>query len=421
MIRGAAFATVLLAMRVVGAEPLDELGFGAAATAMANARAATAVGAEAIHVDPAAVALATRPEVLIGYQSTMGRLSINDRDAGAGDSRGTSLGLVIPFELDELRIGAGVGLYLPDSYVARISVAPMTEPQFTRLATVSHRMVIEPVAAIAYRNFAFGAGASLLADARSRKLAFDVGVVGGAAQGTAEVDVSLPPRIAPLLSARWSPARIVDVSATFRGELSLDLALDIDANVNVPQVVTGTAEISLRSVHYFTPMRVAVAAAVEPRDDLLITGELAWERWSTLGSGVPDLRVLLALDTAPPLVSQVAPPAHLRDIFTPRLGVEWRTGAVRLRAGGGYLPSPIPPQTGLTSFADGARVLTTAGAGIRIAPSALWRQPIDIDLALAWQHVVDELVHKDMALYPGGAFSSGGDIVQVGISSTVRL
>ncbi|MGE0867173.1 MAG: OmpP1/FadL family transporter [Kofleriaceae bacterium] len=421
MIRGVIVAALVFAAGVAGAEPLDELGFGAAATAMANARAATAVGAEAIHVDPAAVALATRPEVLLGYQSSLARLSINDRDAKVGDARGTSLGLAIPFDLGDVRLGAGVGLYLPDAYLARISVAPMTEPQFTRLATASQRIVVEPVAAIAYGEFALGAGASLLADARSRKLAFDVGVIGGATQGTAEVDVSLPPRIAPLIAARWSPARTVDLAATFRGELSLDLALDIDANVNVPQVVTGTAEIGLRSVHYFTPMRVAVAAAVEPRDDLLITAELAWERWSTLGTGVPDLRVLLALDIAPPLVSQPPPPADLRDIFTGRLGAEWHTGAMRLRAGAGYLPSPMPPQTGLTSFADGARVLTTAGAGVRIAPTAIWRQPIDIDLAIAWQHVAHQLVHKDMALFPGGAFSAGGDIVQVGISSTVRL
>src|SRR5688572_19396580 len=95
--------TVIAALLAVAgpasAEPLDELGFGAAATATANTRAAIAVGAEAVHVDPAGVALAARPEVLVGYQTSRAQLEINDRDAGVTDARGTSLGLAIPFAI----------------------------------------------------------------------------------------------------------------------------------------------------------------------------------------------------------------------------------------------------------------------------------------------------------------------------------
>jgi long-subunit fatty acid transport protein len=168
-------------------------------------------------------------------------------------------------------------------------------------------------------------------------------------------------------------------------------------------------------------MRATIGAAVHPRDDLVITADLTWERWSSLGSGAPDLSVLIALDITPPLVSSMQPPANFHDIVTPRAGAEWRTGKLRLRAGAGYLPSPVPAQTGITSFADGARVLATAGAGIRIEPGAVLAQPIDLDLGIAWQHVAHELVHKDPMLQPGGAFSSGGDILQASASATVRF
>jgi long-subunit fatty acid transport protein len=207
----------------------------------------------------------------------------------------------------------------------------------------------------------------------------------------------------------------------FRGELSIDLGLDITTAVDVPGVVTGDASVGLDATSSFTPMRGALAAALHPRSDLAITAGLAWEHWSALGSGVPALQVLVDLDITPPLVDGMSPPASFHDTLTPRVGAEWTCGPRALRAGVAYLPSPVPRQTGLTSFADGRRTLATAGIGWRLAPNAILAQPIDLDLALGWQHVFHELVRKDDALAPGGAFSSGGDIVQASASATVRF
>lgn len=415
-------AIVLLCCATAHADPLDEIGFGAAATGMAGSRTALATGAEAAHANPAGLARITRPELLVGWQYSHERLELDGHDAGVLDAHGTSLGLAVPLSIGDVRLATGVALYLPDQFLARIQLTPIAEPHFVRLANAAQRIVVEPVAAVAFGAFAVGAGASLLADARSNDLTFDVGVVGGVRQGQASLDLAFPLRVAPLVGAWWRPARAVELGATFRGELSLDLAIDIDANVAVPSVVTGDVKVMLRSVTYYTPMRAALAAAVHPRDDLAVTGEVAWERWSALGSGVPDLRVIVALDLAPPpAISTTAPPARFEDILTTRLGVEWTTGSLRLRAGGAYLPSPVPPQTGLTSFADGARTLATLGAGVRIAPGAILLQPIDLDFAVGWQHVAHELVRKDPAMVPGGAFSSGGDVLQGNITSTVRF
>ena len=403
------------------ADPLDELGFGAAATGMANARTALAVGVEAIHGDPSGVALGERPELLVGWQYAHDRLAINGRDAHVLDPHGTTLGLAIPFGIGDLRLGAGIAIYLPDQFLARVELAPINEPYYARFETTPHRAVVEPVVSAAVGAWSFGAGVSLLTDARSREIAFDVGVVGGDKQGDARIDIAMPVHAAPLLGVRWRPSRAVDVAASFRGELSLDLDLDIVANINVPNVISGDATIAVRSVSYFTPMRATLAAAVRPRDDLTLTADATWERWSGLGSGIADLRVLLTLDVQPPIVDPMQPAARFHDIVTPRIGAEWRTGARRLRAGAGYLPSPVPAQTGITSFADGARLLATAGAGIVVEPNAILGQPIDLDIAIAWQHIAHDLIRKDVALQPGGAFSSGGDILQASASATVRF
>ncbi len=428
MRRVTAIAVLVFASRVAAADPLDEVGFGAAAAGMANARGGLAAGAEAIHGDPAGLAEADRPQLLIGYQYAHDRLAIDGEDANLVDAHGTSIGLAIPFRVKCSRrqvrctkVAAGVALYLPDQYLARIDLVPINEPHYVRFESAAQRLVVEPVAAIAFEHWSFAVGASLLADARSKELTFDVGVVGGEKQGDARLDIALPVRVAPLLGARWKASEYLDVSAMFRGELSLDLDLDILANVDVPNVVTGDANVRLRSTSFFTPMRASVAAALHPRKDLALTFEALWEHWSALGSGVPDLRVLLALDLDPPVVDAMQPPANFHDTFTPRVGAQWTRKTRTLRAGFAYLPSPVPRQSGITSFADGRRTLAAIGAGIRIEPNAILAQPIDLDIGIGWTHVFHELVHKNEALAPGGAFSSGGDVMQASASATVRF
>ncbi len=407
---------------VAAADPLDETGAGAAGTAMAGARTAVATGAEAAHVNPAGVARVGSPEVLAGWQYGLAHLAIDGRDAGVTNPHGTTFGLAIPLALGDVRVAFGTMLYLPDQYLARLQVTPTGEPQYVRFGAAAQRLVIDNVVAIAWHDLALGAGVSTLADTRSRDLTFDVGVKAREKVGSAHLDVALPTRFAPIVGVMWRPHPRVELGATFRGELSLDLAIDIIANVDVPNVVTGSANIGLHQTTYFTPMRAAIGGAVHLSDELLVTADVAWERWSALGSGVPDLHVLVNLDLAPPVVESPTPRANFRDVVTPRLGAEWHAAdAWRVRAGLAYLPTPVPAQTGVTSFADGNRVMATAGVGLRVPATSVLALPIDLDLAVGWQHLADQLVHKDPALQPGGDFSSGGDVVSGALSATVRF
>ena len=411
---------LLLVAGTAAADPLDELGEGAASTAMATARTAIATGVEAIHTNPAGVARADGPEVLIGYGDAWNHLQLNGHDAGVADARGTTLGLAIPRDLGGVRVAAGIAVYLPDQFLARIQLTPVSEPTFVRFASQQQRIVVEPVVSIAVGDLAIGAGASILADARSRDLTFNVGGSARDHRGTASLDLSLPLRAAPLAGVWWSPAPAWSLAATFRGELSLDLALAIRANVDVPGVVTGDAIVSLRSASYYTPMRGTLAAAYTPTARSTYTAELGFERWRGLGSGVPDLAVAIELDVAPPLVATLQPPARFHDIPTVRLGTEQARGAWRFRGGLAWLPSPVPAQTGLTSFADGDRYVIATGLG-RVFHHSWLAEPLELDVGIQWQHVAHMLVVKDVALQPGGAFASGGDILHGDASLTVRF
>ncbi|HVV88699.1 MAG TPA: outer membrane protein transport protein, partial [Kofleriaceae bacterium] len=308
--------------------------------------------------------------------------------------------------------------------LARVQLLPITEPSFVLLGNDPHRIVVEPVAGVAYGDkHALGVGASLLADARSRQLVFDVGVVGGEKVGAAALDVDLPVRVAPLVGVWLRPSPRVRAGLTWRGELSLDLALDIRANVQVAGVVTGDVLVSLRARNYFTPGRLAGGLAVDVTDRFTLDGDVTWNRWSSYPPP-PDLAVLVALDLTPPLVSTERPPADFHDTVDVRVGGEYRGGgrlAPALRGGVAWRPSPVPEQTGLTSYADGDRLELTAGAGVRLGWRPIFLHPIDVDVALQWQHVAGRLTVKDAGIAPGQAFSSGGDVLHAGVTSTVRF
>jgi long-chain fatty acid transport protein len=412
------------------ADPLDDFGFGGRAAATAGARTATASGPEAAHHNPAGIARGEHAAAMLGWGYGAMRLDINGHDAELLDPRGTALGVAVPIDAGGgWTVAGGLALYLPDQFLARVQLIPATEPHYVLLDNDPHRVVVEPVAAIAYGDrLAIGAGASVLADARSHAIVFDVGVVAGDKVGEAQLDIELPVRLAPLLGVWGRPHPRIALGATFRGELSLDLFLDILANVQVEGVVTGDALVSLRASNYFTPARATAGVAVDLTDALTVAAEVTWAQWSRFAAGVPDLRVLVALDVTPPLVSTDLPVAGFTDTVSGRLGAEWRHAPAgarthwAVRGGWAYLPSPVPAQTGLTSFADGDRLLVTAGGGLTLADWApILTAPIDVDLALQWQHVGHRLTRKDPAVFPGQAFSSGGDILHASISTTVRF
>lgn len=419
-------ATLLVVTAPASAGPLDDFGMGGRTAAMAGAGVATVRGAEAAHHNPAGVAFAEHPSVLLGYGFGAMRLNISGRDAQVLNARGTTLGVALPLKVGQLTLTPGLALYLPDQFIARIQLIPPTEPHFIRLDNDPHRLVVEPVLGVRIgEHLSLGAGVSLLGDARGNGITFNVGVVSEEKVGEAALDASLPPRAAPLLGAMVDTPR-VKAGLVYRGELSLDLALDIIANVDVAGVVTGDALVTIRANNYFTPQRVVGGVAVDVLPDLTLTGELAWENWSAFPSGLADLKVLVALDITPPLVQTDLPPANFEDIVIGRVGAEYKVRRGKTewsgRAGYAFLPSPVPEQVGLTSFADNDRDILTAGVGLRIdALRPYLTRPVELSVALQWHHLRKRLTVKDASSFPGEAFSSSGNIFHLGTSMTMSF
>ena len=419
-------SALLLALAVASpaaADPLATFGAGARAAGMAGAMVAEVSGWAGAVYNPAGVARTADVEAAVGWGYGVTRLQINGSGAGVTSPHGTTLGLDVPVALGPLRVAFGLALYLPDQFLARIATAPAAEPRFLLLADEPDRIVVSPVLAVRLgRWLSVGGGATLLADAAGSGLDFQVGVVGGEKVGSAALDVSLPTRGAPLLGVLVEPRPWLRAGLMYRGALDLRVRLDILAHVNVVDAVTGDALIALRAARLYTPQRVAFGLAADVLPSLTLAAELAWENWSAEGGGVPDLRLLVALSASPSLVQAQFPLDNFRDVWIPRLGLEYRRRAGRHlalagRLGYAFQRSPVPDQVGLTSYADNDRHLVAVGAGLAIEPwgrfAAVLPKPLRLDVALGWQELVPRTTAKDPSVLPGSGFTSGGRIVHL--------
>jgi long-chain fatty acid transport protein len=418
---------LLLAASPALADPLDTFGFGARASSMAGAMTAEASGAAAIPTNPAALVNVARPELTLGWGFGHLGLELDGAPAETLDVHGVDFGLAIPWRMGPIRAAAGVALYLPDQFVARIQLVPATEAHFVLLDNDIHRIVIQPAFAVALGDkLSIGAGASILLDAVGNGIQFDVGVVGGEPVGQGKVDVRLPVKVAPLVGLHATPLPWLRLGASWRAEVDLEMQLGILANVDVAGVVTGDALIDLQALNFFTPERLSFGVAVDPIETLTLTAELSWLRWSAFRGGAPDVNILVSLGIEPPLVQTLFPDDDFHDVWVPRAGFEWRlpTACVGWAVRGGYAfeASPVPGQTGLTSFADNDRHVVALGGGAKfLALAPTLKRPLRVDVALQWHHLRERLTVKDQDLFPGRAFSSGGDIVRLSSTATLEF
>ena len=424
----AALAACVLVPSAAQANALDEFGDGARAEGMAGTQAADARGHAATYHNPANIALTDDKEAAIGYGGAVTQLSLDHRDAHLTPARGITVGLAIPVKLGSWTIALGVSLYLPDQFIARIQLVPATEPHFALLDNNLQHVVVTAALAIKMgRHFAVGAGASVLADAAGNGISFDVGVVGGEKVGRAALDVALPIRAAPVLGLTLLPTRWLRLAAAWRGALDLGLQLDILANVNIAGVITGDTLIALKALNFYTPHRVALGVAADVVKDVTVSAEVDWLGWSQFKGAIPDLRVLVALGISPPLVQALLPEPRFRDVWVPHIGLEARHDlhpkvGFAARVGYAFQRSPVPPQTGLTSFADNDRHIVSVGAGLELRRlTSILPRPLRFDVALQLHELVDRTTVKDGRLFPGAGFSSGGYLLHLSATLEARF
>jgi len=126
------------------------------------------------------------------------------------------------------------------------------------------------------------------------------------------------------------------------------------------------------------------------------------------------VEIAVHLGTTPGLREVTFPSPRFRDTIAPRLGVEirrpsaeaWRWAA---RAGYAVLPSPVPTQTGFTTYADATRHQIAIGGGYHIGKLA--GVDLAIDVAGQLHLLVPRTEDKESAALPYAQFEVGGHIL----------
>ena len=161
----------------------------------------------------------------------------------------------------------------------------------------------------------------------------------------------------------------------------------LDANADIIVALFGAdfafEELLLQSYSWYSPQQIALGASFEPIDDLLIGFDVTWYQWSaSLGpyvsaafqnqldteennaneNAVDDVESPSIADTVnlPPV-----PDVGFRDIFVPRVGIEWLlfNKTIALRSGYRFQATPVPQPDGRTNLLDSNTHFFSFGTG----------------------------------------------------------
>ena len=423
----------LVVPSVAAANPTDLLGFGARMPALGNAAVATGDALSSAFTNPAACAAADGTAFGVGYGWASIRMRRNGRDLGLQDAHGVDVGGCVPIPAPLVRLGVTTGLHLPDQWIARIALEPASRPRFYVWDNRPHRVAFNVALALSIADLvALGAGATFLADGAGNGIDFRVGLRSGQVIAESALDVELPLRAAPVLGLLFTPRDDVRVGLRYSGQISLDLRLDVLAQVNVPGTpIGGDTLISVRGIDLYTPEQAAAGVSVGPWAGWTLSSEVVWSNWSVLDRASSDVALSVNIGISPSIL-QVQPPAlGFGDTFSPRFGVE-RTVAlgsqteIALRGGYRFEPTPIPDQTRLSSLMDADRHVVGIGAGLRIEPTCHGRpHPVvrawTLDASLVWNHLVGRETRKIDPASPGGDFTVDGEVLAAAVMTGVDL
>jgi long-chain fatty acid transport protein len=403
----------LLALAVHAAAPAaasvgDVFGLGSRAAALAGAATALAEGFEATYYNPARIE--GPPRFSLGFLAAGSLLSANGTRQPIEDPMGILVGATTPLPVGGAlrdRIHVGLGLFLlPDKVVREIGRAP-ADAHFPLFDNRTQRVVILP--AVAFRlhpKLSLGVAANVLA-----ALGGTVNVREGPLRGLdARVDEDLLTTFAVNAGISIRPTPFITIGLAFREEFSLPFFTNATTGVGGSRF-----EINLRARTLFEPAAAVLGTAFELSHGLVLAADLAHKRWSRFPGGLAQVTGSLPLPVGPIAEIPIAPPLpepRFRDIFAARAGVEWRAlergpWALDVRGGYGFEPSPVPPQTGATSYLDGDKHTFTVGAGLVRAG----RFAVDA-------HAMVQVLGSTRVERIGGILEGGGAVLSGGLVGT---
>ncbi len=399
----AVIALFVFGLAEAQASPFDVHGPTSRSAAMGGAQVASPEGAGATYDNVAGLA-GVDPELRVGAFATLAEApillmprpdgydvpSLSGSDAVPSDQTrrprqdgespgplyGVVAGVVTDFGGTNTRGGVLVMLPTNGLLQMRTHFADERERHFSNqlhhevIGDRLHRPVIElGVARHLTENLAFGVGGTYMPAAVATTEAF-VWDPSDQSQVDLNADVATGNSWGLLAGLVADMPLGLRVGLAFRGAVAFDVEGGNEVQV---RGVPGTEEQTLRWRPLSTPssLRGGVARSF---GDFEVTLDGRWTFWSSY------------LDTQ-------AEPAGFSDTIEGRLGLEWLSSEdTRLRAGAGFIPSPVPEQSGRTNYVDNHRILGTLGGGHQFRAAG---REFEASWFVQVQHLLRRETHKE--------------------------
>jgi long-chain fatty acid transport protein len=423
--------------------PVDNFGLGSRSTAMGGAVAADARDFSANYYNPSGLALARHTDLSLGYMTVIQKLEMNGDGSQVDPVRALVGGIVAPGAIWTIPFAFGLAVHLPDHRLSRARSMRAEEPRWIfwdnrpQLIYLSANLAVRP-----FDWLAIGGGVAFLAATRG---AFEVSGTAVLPVGSRteydsqlrhEVDADLTSVRYPTFGVTVEPDDRLAFGLVYREEAEIGLAIDAELTGDVDATllqVPARYELESRTANAFIPRQLVLGGRLRMTDELTLSADVTWVNWAAYEAPVSRSRSELDVEAPPDLNLELPPNPKpttrvdpgFENRLVPRLGAEYlhqvhRRAFLPLRAGYVFERSPVPPQTGRTSFVDTDRHVLSAGAGF------LWREPGEVvtgslrfDLHVMWAILPVRVTHKDSPADYVGDFRASGN--QFGVGATFSL
>ncbi len=372
------------------------------------------------------------------YNSTSMDLKISIRTEDVPDTNAFVLGAAfdinqiykMPDVVSSARFGIGLGI-LDDLTIANVNDIDVRTHKHLRYGRYISRIAVFTGVGFGFSDdtFGIGLGATILAKGDGQVNLIGVNIAESQKLPGSEVKIDVKPEIAVVLGAYWHINEDIDIGASYRDELVLDIE-PLDAHIEIP-ALNLHMEVGLAVMDFYVPEMYSFGAAYT-LDDLTVSFDLEFQNWS--GYKVSKLKESFWAD------KNLSIPAF-DDIVVPKVGLLYKiSDNLDLLAGYYYRETFVPDEanTGPYNFLDNDTHVLSFGAELTVEPFAGFVHPIKLSFGAVYQSLEDRDVVKDysyldhyidsglieederegaMALNPD--YSYGGDSFMVSFQATL--
>ncbi len=182
-----------------------------------------------------------------------------------------------------------------------------------------------------------------------------------------DTNVGVKAAVAAHGGVAWRPVERLRLAATFHQEQKFVIATGIKAALPSGQ----ESETTRTQVHDFVPWTVGLGGTVEvakrERHTISVAGSLKYAAWSRY------------LDRHGDSPAVFGPRFAWKDTLSPTVGLRHASGGMREYLDVTYVPSPVPEQSGRSSYVDSDRAGLTIGADYTFEAAGLkWRPGLSL-------------------------------------------